>query len=93
MQLIKYNWFTNNYTTGGQIAIMENCNSLSFTNVGDTSVTVNNKVLYPGTIGSILGDSFSIGGNQGEIVSEKRVTISFGAGANPILEIVQKVYV
>jgi hypothetical protein len=95
MEFLRYNWFPNTYNSSQQISVLDKCNSISFTNTGDETVTINGvKVLYPGTVGSILGDSFTIGGNYGEILSEKRISISFaGGGANPQIEIDQKVYV
>lgn len=95
MKFLKYNWFTNTYDSSQQISILENCNSLSITNTGDDTVIINGtKILYPGTVGTSLGDSFTIGGNQGEVLDEKRITIAFaGVGVAPKVSIDQKVYV
>lgn len=93
MKLIQFNWFVNITRQSEQVEVLEFCNSISFTNTGDAIATVNGKLLYPGTIGTILGDSFTIGGNAGEILKERRINISFQAGANPAVEVIQKIYI
>lgn len=93
--MTKFNYNTRVYTTSGRVPVAENCNCITFTNTGDTTVTIDDMVLYPGTPGSILGDSRSIGGNEGEILAKKDVVVSFSvpAGALPAVEITQKYYV
>ena len=77
---------------------MENCNSIMFTNTGDNQANVDGPdgmVLYAGTPGSILGDSRTIGGNEGEILAKKAIRLSFAAPqtAGQLVEVVQKYYV
>lgn len=70
------------------------CNGFTVTNVGDTIVLVNDQIFYPGTIGTNLGDSRSYGGNEGEIYKGViKVAFQQPVGANPQIELVQKVYV
>lgn len=87
-----YNIFTQVYTQSGQIEVVENCNGYTATNIGADIVTINGQVLFPGTVGSILGDSVSVGGNEGEIY-KGRLDIAFAAITNPQLQIVQKYYI
>lgn len=87
-----YNIFTQVYRASQQVDVVENCNGYTATNIGADIVTVNGQVLFPGTVGSILGDSRSVGGNEGEIFTG-RIDIAFAALTNPQVEIVQKFYV
>jgi hypothetical protein len=90
----KFDYFVNNYFSTQRIEIIPYCNGITFTNLGDTTITVDGMVLYPGTIGSIIGDSRTIGGNEGEILAKKQITITFPVGGlNPNLEVIQKIYV
>ena len=90
--LRRFNWSILNYTTPQTVEVLPLCNCITVTNYGDSTATVNGKTLFPGTIGSIAGDSISIGGNENEIFSEKRLTISFSGGTINNLEIIQKYY-
>lgn len=92
MNFLKYNITVNEYTSSQVIDIIENCNGITITNTGDATATVKGITLYAGTPGSILGDSITIGGNQGEIISDKRLPLTFGAGAAPSITIIQKYY-
>ena len=95
----KYNDITQQYNTSRQIETEILCNSILVTNIGGDVVSVNGKLLLPGTLGSlsttsnILGDSYSLGGNEGEIYDKRTLVIVFaGTGANPLLEVTQKYY-
>lgn len=80
------------YTTSQQITRVDNCNGFTATNMGDDPVRVNDQLLYPGVIGTNVGDSMVIGGNYGEVYMG-RILISFeGTGANPSVSIIQKFY-
>jgi len=79
-------------TRSNQYEVVPNCNAIIFTNIGADTVLVNEKTLHPGTVGSILGDSFAIGGNEGEIYKKKTYTVKFATTVNPILEVTQKYY-
>ncbi len=79
------------YGPGKAIARVQNCNGFTVTNVGDTTVTVNGRILYPGVPGTSIGDSVSIGGNRGEIYTGN-INIKFGAGATPLVLVEQKFY-
>jgi len=84
-----YNISVSLITLSGFVPVMENCNSLMFTNTGADIVEVNGMVLYPGTVGTTLGDSKTIGGNAGEIYTGN-IKVTFRTVVNPQLEIVQK---
>lgn len=93
-QFIKYN------STGAQpynqasiIKPVPNCNGFLAVNTGDDIAFVNDHVLYPGTIGTNVGDSITFGGNLGELyVGTIRVRFN-GAGVAPEITIDQKQYV
>jgi len=91
----KYNTQTNVYNTSQTVPRAKLLNGYVATNIGDTTVTVNRKVLFPSaTPATVQGDAFSIGGNEGEIFVGEGIDIAFiGAGVAPAVEIVQKFYV
>ena len=76
----------------GFVNIITNCNSWMVTNTGADIVDVNDMILYPGTVGTILGDSKTIGGNKDEVY-KGNIKVSFRTLVNPALEIVQKAYI
>lgn len=88
------------YTTTTQVIQKSNwydvqrlCNGFTVTNIGDTIFLFNDQIFYPGVPGTSLGDSRSYGGNEGEIYSGPlKVSFQLPLGANPQLELVQKVY-
>jgi len=89
----KYNISTTIKNESGFVDVVPNCNGFTFTNVGDVIAEVNGMIVHPGVIGTSLGDSRGIGGNEFEIYSGN-IKISFtGVGANPAIEIVQKFYI
>lgn len=90
---------TQQYSRAGQFEVQPNCNSILFTNIGGDPVEVNDKLLLPGTLNqlsttsNILGDSFSLGGNENEVYSKKTFTVKFlGIGSLPLIEVTQKYY-
>lgn len=88
-----FDWSILYYSSAQTVEILPHCNCITMTNLGDSIAYVNGKPLYPGTIGSIAGDSLSIGGNEGEIFNSKRLPISFTGGATNNLEVIQKYYI
>lgn len=70
------------------------CNSITFINQGNSFAVINNTFrVYPGTIGTNSGETFSLGGNRGEIF-RGRIDVAFDiAGGTNILIILQKVYI
>lgn len=95
---IKYDYIVNQYQGSTNIEILDGCNSITFTNLGSQTVYVDGMPLYPGTAGSVLGDSRTIGGNNYEILGRKRVTISFSTDTPTVpsptylIEVIQKIY-
>ena len=78
----------------GSVDLNKDCNSVTVTNVGDVIATVNNQIIYPGTVGTSLGDSRTWGGHQDELYNGT-IRVSFAvptAGVQPAIEVVQKVY-
>ena len=94
-----YDDITQQYATSGQKETEKLCNSILITNIGGDPVFVNNKLLLPGVSGQlsttsgILGDSFSLGGNEGEVYAKRTIVVAFaGTAANPLIEVTQKYY-
>jgi hypothetical protein len=90
----QYNISVATYNVSGVISVIKMCNGFTATNIGDTICEVNGMILYPGTPGTILGDSRSIGGNENEVYAGNiKVAFANPGGAQPLLEIVQKFFV
>ena len=94
MNALRYNYQVNVYTQTQRVEVVQSCNSITITNIGDTIATVDGMILYPGTPGTSLGDSRTIGGNQAEILHKKEIVLQFDVpvGASPKIEIIQKFY-
>ncbi len=91
---LKYNTTTNVYNISQTVPKAKFMNGFLATNIGDTIVTVNRKILFPSaTPATSQGDAVSFGGNAGEIYIQD-IDISFAApaGVIPRVEIVQKFY-
>lgn len=87
-----YNMMVITENESGFVDVPKGCNGFTFTNTGDVIAEVNGMIAYPGVIGTSLGDSRSIGGNQDEIYLGN-IKLSFtGAGANPAVEFAFKIY-
>lgn len=91
-EYIKFNTITQVYTDSRVVEIEELCNSIRVTNLGADSVMVDGQILHPGTVGSILGDGYTIGGNPLEIYDKRVLVIAFVTVVNPAVEIVQKYF-
>lgn len=91
----KFDTITQRYTRSGYIDVVDRCNAIILTCVGDTQVRVDEIVLNPSvTPATVLGDSFVIGGNENEIYAKKVLQLTFvvPVGAAPQLQVVQKFY-
>ena len=81
------------YYESQQVAVPDDCNGATFINKGDGDVTVNGVPLVTSGTAGVGGESFSIGGNLGEIFAG-RCTVAFAPGqAAPQLLIIWKFYV
>jgi len=94
MQIKKYNVQVNNYVKSQYIPVAKNCNGFTVTNIGDTALTINDIILFPSaTPATVLGDSVSIGGNEGEIYTGNlKLSFLVPVGAAPNVQIIQKYY-
>jgi len=100
MNRVIFSDITQQYATSGQKETEKLCNSILVTNIGGDVVLVNEKLLLPGTLNqlsttsNILGDSFSLGGNEGEVYDKRTIIVKFlGTGTNPLVEITQKYFI
>lgn len=90
-----YNETVQVYTQNEYISVAKGCFAYMFTNVGDTTATVNGMVIFPSaTPATSLGDSRSISGHDNDIYTGN-INLSFRApvGAAPAVEVVQLYYV
>src|SRR4051812_29236534 len=90
----RYNFSVNVYDKSQTVPRERNCNGFTVTNIGDTPVRVNQKILFPSvTPATVQGDSISFGGNEGEIyVGDIVLSVLVPLGAAPLVEIIQKYY-
>lgn len=91
---LKWNETTIVYTESKEIPRIRGANGYVATNLGDTNVVVNGKMLFPSaTPLTVVGDSISMMGNTGEVF-QGRITVQFQLplGVLPRVEIVQKFY-
>lgn len=87
-----YNITVQLYNLSQIIPVVRGCTGFMFTNVGDDAATINGMSIFPGTIGTVLGDSRSIGAHKNDVY-KGIIKLSFaGVGANPSVEIVQVFY-
>lgn len=92
--MTKFGFDTQYYRTSQLVQLFKDCNSITLVNTGDNIVTVENIILYPGTPGTSVGDSFSIGGNEGEILDKRylRVVFSIPGSIQQQIMITQKYF-
>lgn len=91
-QKYKYNIAVNNYSVSQFVTVQKGCTAFMFTNVGNDTATVNGMVIFPGTPGTVLGDSRSIAAHKNDVY-EGNIQLKFaGVGAAPNVEIVQVFY-
>lgn len=92
---LKYNLSVNTYTETIDVPVQRPCNGFTVTNLGDTALKINGKILFPSaTPLTAQGDSVTFGGNAEEVYTDK-IYISFllPLGAAPLCEVIQKYYV
>lgn len=79
-------------TQAKQLDVQKNCFSFMFTNLGNTQAFLNDIVVFPSAgFPNALGDSRSISGHVLDIY-KGNMTVKFGAGATPRLEVIQLFY-
>lgn len=92
----EYDFNVQVFTQSGFIDVLERCNSISVTNIGDTAVRIDQCILFPSaTPLTALGDSVSFGGNQNEILARQQLQLIFVAplGVLPQVQIIQKFFI
>jgi hypothetical protein len=78
------------YNSNGLIETDQYCNSINVMNTGTTTATVNGIPLAPPVAPNLVGDSYSFGGNRGEIY-RGRLIVAFDTGSGNLL-VVEKFY-
>lgn len=90
--ILPYNFQSQAVKQNLSLSIDRFCNSITFINQGADIITINGSIiLYPGTVGTNSGESFSFGGNIYEIYSG-RIDIAFTTTVNPLCTVIQKIY-
>jgi hypothetical protein len=89
-QQTKYNFSAITVEQSRAVTPDEKCNGFTAINTGATVATVNGIPLNPGVPGTNNGESFSLGGNFGEIF-KGRIDIGFTGGVGQLL-LIQKYY-
>jgi hypothetical protein len=90
-----YNMYVQVYSQNESVTVAKNCFAFMFTNVGDTTATVNGMVIFPSaTPLTALGDSRTIAAHEYDIYTGN-ITLSLRGvvGPAPGIEIVQLYYV
>lgn len=90
-----YNISVQTYNLNSYVTVQKGCFAYMFTNIGDTTATVNGMVIFPSaTPATSLGDSRTIAAHEMEIYTGN-ITLSFRApvGVAPNVEIVQLYYI
>lgn len=92
-KLLYYNMLPKTVRTNGKVSVEKYCNGFDVVNTGNTIAIVNGTPLNPPAVGEVLGDSFSFGGNKGEIYIGT-IDVSFQAitGGQQVI-VTQKIYV
>lgn len=88
-----WNFATEVYGPNQQVQVLPGCFAIMFTNIGDVPAEVGGMLLYPGVVGTSLGDSRSLGGHLMDLF-KGRIQIKFlpSAGTQPLVELVQLFY-
>lgn len=91
--VLKYNIASQRYAKQQDVTVDPLCDGWTARNTGDTIVSVNGINLQPRPAAGLSGESFSAGGNLGELFAG-RITIIFQApaGTQPEVKITQKFY-
>lgn len=91
--LLEYNVIQQTYTSQQDVEVSKYCNGFVARNIGNDTVFINGIQLLPAVAPGLSGETFSIGGNVGEIYRGRIQIVFAGAGLTPLVEIVQKFYI
>lgn len=89
-ELLFYNASYTQYLVDSSVVIDDFCNGWTVINIGASVMFVNGIPLNPGVAGTNNGESFSVGGNRGEIFMG-RIDLRFVGGAG-VCVVIQKFY-
>lgn len=88
-----YNISVVQFNVSGEFPNDGDINGFMVENIGDESVTFEGKTLLPPPGAGLAGQSFSVGGNAGELY-RGRLRFQFaGGGVNPQIQITLKFYI
>jgi hypothetical protein len=90
-RILYYNTIINEYHNASSIVVDKFCNGVTVINIGTSVMRANQIPLNPGTPGTNNGESWTFGGNRGEVYSG-RIDLSFTGNAGSAL-VIQKVYI
>jgi hypothetical protein len=92
IDLVPYFFTRAEYTVGGDVPVIKNCNGIVVVNIGTVIAFVNGFPLNPRLVPGMNGESWTVGGNFGEIVGEENLEITFGGGAGSKVFVSMKYY-
>jgi len=90
-KILYYNIVPSQYQRSIFVEVDPFCNGATVINTGTTAMTVNQIPLNAGLPGTNNGESYSFGGNKGEIY-RGRLDISFTGGVGNCV-VIQKIYI
>lgn len=91
----RYNKTVQVYTSNQSIPVANGCFAFMFTNVGDTTASIDDMVVFPSaTPTTALGDSRSISGHEEDLyVGDLTLKFNTPVGSTPAVEVVQLYYI
>lgn len=92
VQKIPFDFSTQQYFQPIELEVADKCNSITVINTGTTIVFVNGFPLNPTLVAGASGESWAIGGNLGEVINRKQITISLSAVPGTSFWVIQKFY-
>jgi len=89
-----YNVIVTQHSIATNVEVQQNCNGVSIRNIGNTTAVINGVQILPAPAPGLSGESYSFGGNLGEIYTGRlQLRFLLPIGTNPNVEIIQKFYV
>jgi hypothetical protein len=90
-RVLFYNITPVQYLRNASVVVDKLCNGATVINTGTTVMTANGIPLNPGVVGVRNGESFTFGGNRGEVFAG-RIDLAFVGGTGSCF-LIQKIYI
>lgn len=93
LQVVRYNLLVSTYAGNQDVVVDPKCNGWTAINKGTLVARVNGIPLNPPPAAGLSGESYTVGGNMGELY-EGRLQVVVGVGdPTPLVVIIQKIYI